>query len=59
VKTPFEGPAVTGAVGYSLYSTTGGGGFISTGRSAGGQAGSSDFVWEFFPDQTKNPNDNN
>jgi hypothetical protein len=59
VKTPFEGTPVTGAVGYSLLSTTGGGGFIATGRSAPGPMGSSDFVWEFFPDQNANPNDNN
>ena len=58
-KTPFEGPVVTGAVGYSLQSVTGGGGFVSTGRTAGGLAASSDFVWEFFPDQSENPNDNN
>jgi hypothetical protein len=59
VKTSFEGTPVTGAVGYSLSSSTGGGGFISTGRSAPGPTGSSDFVWEFFPDQNVNPNDNN
>ena len=58
-KTPFEGTAITGTVGFSLNSTSGGGGFISTGRSAPGQAGSSDFVWEFFPNQTANPNNNN
>ena len=59
VKTSFEGTPVTGAVGYSLTSTAGGRGFISTGRSTPGPAGSSDFVWEFFPDQNANPNDNN
>lgn len=59
VKTPFEGTPVTGAVGYSLSSATGGGGFIATGRLAPGPMGSSDFVWEFFPNQNANPNDNN
>jgi hypothetical protein len=59
VRTSFEGTPVTGAVGYSLPSTSGGGGFIATGRSGLGQTGSSDFVWEFFPGQTANPNDNN
>lgn len=58
-KTSFEGPAITGAVSYSLNSTTGGGGYISTGRSSPGQSGSSDFVWEFFPDKSANPNNNN
>jgi hypothetical protein len=59
VKTSFEGTPLEGAVGYSLPSTTGGGGFIATGRWAPGATGSSDFVWEFFPDQNVNPNDNN
>jgi hypothetical protein len=44
----FRGTAVTGAVGFSLSSTIGSSGFISTGRTTPGQAGSSDFVWEFF-----------
>ena len=57
-KTPFEGPATTGAVGFSLNAAAGGGGFIGTGRSSPGQAGSSDFLWQFFPAQTQNPNDN-
>jgi N-acetylneuraminic acid mutarotase len=57
-KTPFEGPATSGAVGFSLNSTTGGGGYIGTGRSSPGQAGASDFLWQFFPAQTQNPNDN-
>jgi len=59
VKTPFEGTPVSGAVGYSLTSTAGVGGFIATGRIAPGAIGSSDFVWEFFPDLNANPNDNN
>jgi hypothetical protein len=59
IRTAFEGTPLSGAVGYSLTSSTGGGGFISTGRSAPGPMGSSDFVWEFFPDQNANPNDNN
>jgi hypothetical protein len=58
VKTPFEGPATTGAVGFSLSSTTGGGGYIVTGRSSPGQAGASDYLWQFFPAKTVNPNDN-
>jgi len=33
-------------------------GFIATGRSSAGQAGASDFLRQFFPDQTQNPNDN-
>jgi N-acetylneuraminic acid mutarotase len=57
-KTPFEGPATTGAVGFSLNAATGGGGFLCTGRSSPGQAGSSDFLWEFFPNNSVNPNDN-
>ncbi len=44
VKTSFEGPPLEGAVGYPLPSTTGGGGFIATGRWAPGSAGSSDFA---------------
>ena len=59
VRTAFEGTPLTGAVGYSLTSSTGGGGFISTGRISSGQAGASDFVWEFFPEQSKNTADNN
>ncbi len=58
-KTPFEGPPTTGAVGFSLTGTaTDGGGFIATGRTAPGQAGASDYLRQFFPDQTVNPNDN-
>jgi hypothetical protein len=57
-KTPFEGPPTTGAVGFSLSSTTGGGGYIGTGRSSPGQAGASDYLRQFFPSQTQNPNDN-
>jgi|KBSMisStaDraftv2_1062788.scaffolds.fasta_scaffold12193_2 hypothetical protein len=53
-KTPFEGPPTTGAVGFNV----GSGGFIATGRSSAGQAGASDFLRQFFPDQTQNPNDN-
>ena len=57
-KSPFEGPPTTGAVGFTLTSTTGGGGYIATGRSTTGQAGASDFLREFYPDETMNPNDN-
>jgi hypothetical protein len=60
-KTPFEGPAVTGAVGFTLNpnpKNPGGGGFIGTGRIAPGQAAASDYLWQFFPDQTQNPDDN-
>jgi Kelch motif/Galactose oxidase, central domain len=60
-KTPFEGPPTTGAVGFSVTpdaTNTGGGGFIGTGRSAPGQAGASDFLYQFFPLLTQNPNDN-
>jgi hypothetical protein len=57
-KSPFEGPPTTGAVGFTLPSTTGGGGYIATGRSNTGQANASDFLREFYPDETLNPNDN-
>jgi hypothetical protein len=61
-KTPFEGPATTGAVGFTLNVTNpafvGGGGFIGTGRLSAGQAGASDYLWEFFPNVAQNPNDN-
>jgi hypothetical protein len=57
-KSPFEGPPTTGAVGFTLSSTTGGGGYISTGRSTTGQAGASDYLREFYPDETLNANDN-
>jgi len=57
-KTPFEGPATTGAVGFSLIAASGSGGFIATGRNSPGQAGSSDYLWQFFPGNLKNVNDN-
>jgi hypothetical protein len=60
-KTPFEGPATTGAVGFSLTpnaANAGGGGFVATGRSSPGQSGASDYLRQFFPLQTQNPNDN-
>jgi len=57
-KTPFEGPPTTGAVGFSLNSSTGGGGYIGTGRSSPGQSGASDYLRQFFPSETQNPNDN-
>jgi len=53
-KTPFEGPPTTGAVGF----TVGGLGFIATGRSSPGQAGASDYLRQFQPNVTQNPNDN-
>ena len=53
-KTPFEGPSTTGAVGFSV----GGLGFIATGRSSPGQAGASDYLRQFQPNVTQNPNDN-
>jgi N-acetylneuraminic acid mutarotase len=53
-KTPFEGPATTGAVGFSV----GGLGFVATGRSSPGQAGASDYLRQFQPNVTQNPNDN-
>jgi hypothetical protein len=58
LKTPYEGPTTTGGVGFTLNSTTGGGGYIGTGRSANGQAGASDYLSQFFPDQVQNPNNN-
>jgi Kelch motif len=60
-KTPFEGPVTTGAVGFTLTpdaTNVGGGGYIGTGRSSPGQAGASDYLRQFFPAQTQNPNDN-
>jgi hypothetical protein len=53
-KTPFEGPPTTGAVGFGV----GGLGFIATGRSSPGQAGASDYLRQFQPNVTQNPNDN-
>jgi hypothetical protein len=53
-KTPFEGPATTGAVGLSVS----GKGFIATGRTAPGQSGASDNLREFQPDIVENPDDN-
>jgi N-acetylneuraminic acid mutarotase len=53
-KTPFEGPPTTGAVGFSVAGL----GFIATGRSAPGQAGASDYLRQFQPNVTENPNDN-
>lgn len=57
-KTPFEGPQTTGAVAFSLNAAPGGGGFIATGRNSPGQAGASDYLWQFFPGNIQNPNDN-
>jgi len=57
-KTPFEGSSTTGAVGFSVTGIPGGGGFIATGRSANGQAAASEYVWQFFPYNTQNPNNN-
>jgi len=54
VKTPFEGPPTTGGVGF----TVGGLGFIATGRSSSGQIGASDYLRQFQPNITENPNDN-
>ncbi len=54
LRTPFVGPPTTGAVGI----TVGGKGYISTGRSAPGQAGASDYLRQFQPNITENPNDN-
>lgn len=53
-KTPFEGPATTGACGFSV----GGLGFVGTGRSSPGQNGASDYLRQFQPNVTQNPNDN-
>jgi N-acetylneuraminic acid mutarotase len=53
-KTPFEGPATSGAVGFGVS----GKGFIATGRAALGQAAASDNLREFQPDVPENPNDN-
>jgi Kelch motif len=58
-KTPFQGPPTTGAVGFSLTpdsANIGGGGYIATGSFGTGQAGSSDYLWQFFPTQVQNPN---
>ena len=53
-KTPFEGPATSGAVGLPVS----GRGFVTTGRTAFGQADASDNLREFQPDVAENPNDN-
>ena len=53
-KTPFEGPATTGAVGFNVKNR----GYIATGRSGSGQNAQSDFLREFHPDEVVNPNDN-
>ena len=53
-KTPFEGPATSGPVGFNV----GGFGYIATGRSSSGQAGASDYLRQFQPNVTENPNDN-
>ncbi|HEV3221629.1 MAG TPA: kelch repeat-containing protein [Puia sp.] len=60
-KTPWEAPATSGAVGFSLTpnaQNVGGGGFIGTGRTSAGQAGASDYLAQFFPYLTVNPNNN-
>jgi N-acetylneuraminic acid mutarotase len=53
-KSPFEGPATTGAVGFNVM----GRGYIATGRSSVGQQGASDYLREFQPNVLLNPNDN-
>lgn len=53
-KTPLEGPATSGAVGFGVS----GKGFLATGRYALGQAAASDNLREFQPDVVVNPNDN-
>ncbi len=53
-KTPFEGPATSGAVGFNVAGL----GYIATGRSSAGQAGASDYLRQFQPNVTENPNDN-
>jgi hypothetical protein len=57
-RTPFEGAQTTGAVGFSLNGTAGSVGYIATGRSTPGQAGSSSDLWRFYPNTPPNPNDN-
>jgi hypothetical protein len=53
-KSPFEGPATTGAVGFNVQNR----GYIATGRFGNGQASQSDRLWEFHPDDVLNPNNN-
>jgi Galactose oxidase, central domain len=53
-KTPFEGPPTTGAVGFNVAGL----GYIGTGRSSSGQLGASDYLRQFQPNVTENPNDN-
>jgi N-acetylneuraminic acid mutarotase len=53
-KTPFEGPSTTGAVGFNVS----GFGYVATGRSGVGQPGASDYLRQFQPNVTENPNDN-
>jgi hypothetical protein len=62
-KTPYELAPTSGAVGFSLTPNTdnavgGGGGYIGTGRTSPGQLGASDYLCQWFPLQTVNPNDN-
>jgi hypothetical protein len=53
-KTPLEGPATTGAVGFNVQ----GRGYMATGRTGPGQNAASDFCREFQPNVVINPNDN-
>lgn len=58
-KSPFEGPATTGAVGFTVNDKNGQSrGFIATGRSGAGQTAASDYLREFQPNVVLNPNDN-
>jgi len=62
-KTPYEVAPTSGAVGFGLTPTAssaagGGGGYVGTGRTSPGQTGASDYLCQWFPLETVNPNDN-
>jgi hypothetical protein len=58
VRTPFEGPATTGAIGFSLNSTSGGGGFILIPETSSGKDVKASDLWQFIQATPPNPNDN-
>ena len=62
-KTPYEVAPTSGAVGFGLVPSAanalgGGGGYVGTGRTSPGQTGASDYLCQWFPLETVNPNDN-
>ncbi len=53
-KSNFEGPATTGACGFTVANR----GFVATGRSSAGTTGASDQLREFLPNAVLNANNN-